>query len=262
MPSRGPGRLAAGPRRFRLRPRARAGHGPAPLRPRQRLGRPDPQEDDRRGEGRPDDRLPLHGRVPQRRQRVYPRARIARLEVRDRRPDPLRARARLRDGRARQRLPEAGQGAAPHGLRFRAGRRQPGHGRDPLPAAHGARARPARRTTPTPWAGSPPSRAGPWASTWPTPRSSTSTSIPTTPSSTPVRSAPTRPSSSRLAERLHPRRPGQRHDRHGQALPGPRRHARRIPTASCRRSPPTSTASRRSSSSPSSGPSTPASGPS
>ena len=202
---------------------------PRLVRPRQRLGRPDPQEDDRRGEGRPDDRLPLHGRVPQRRQRVYPRARIARLEVRDRRPDPLRAGARLRDGRARQRLPEAGQGAAPHGLRFRAGSGQPGHGRDPLPAAHGARGDRLR---------------GRLAYAMGRITALEGRAMGIHMAYAPVVDVNINPDNpiintrsigadpalvSRLADGLHPRRPGQRHDRHGQALPRPRRHVPGFP---------------------------------
>ncbi len=52
---------------------------------------------------------------------------------------------------------------------------------------------------------------------------------------------------SRIASGLHPRLPGERDDRHGQALSRPRRHGPGLPPPAADRSPPTSTGSKGSS---------------
>ena len=82
--------------------------------------------------------------------------------------------------------------------------------------------------TPTRWGGSPRSRAGRSASTSPSRRWRTSTTIPPTRSSTPARSARTRQRLARLVAADGARPAGQRHARHREALPRPRRHRHRL----------------------------------
>ena len=84
-----------------------------------------------------------------------------------------------------------------------------------------------RRSWPSRPAWSAPPRRAPSASTSTSTRSSTSTTTRATRSSTSARSARIPALVSRMARRLHQGHPVDRRLRHGEALPGPRRHERR-----------------------------------
>ena len=92
--------------------------------------------------------------------------------------------------------------------------------------------------------------------------SSTSTSTPTTRSSTPAPFGEDPGRSAGSAAGLHPRLPGERHDRHGQAFSRARRHGPGLPPPPADDHGATGSGWRRSSSSRSGRPSRPASGPS